>query len=79
MAEEADAVRLTLKALFVDPNDRAAARLVLDEERSTQRYARLWGLESLPADDQRREVKRRKDRIKKVLERHGKRRYGKEL
>jgi hypothetical protein len=79
IAEEADAVRRALKALFVDPNDRKAARLVLDEERSTEMYARLWGLESLSADDQRREVKRRKDRIKKVLERAGRRIYGKEL
>jgi DNA-directed RNA polymerase specialized sigma24 family protein len=79
LSEEADAVRRSLEALFADPSDRAAADLVLDEERSTAKYVQVWALESLPVNEQTREVKRRKDRIKKVLERQGKRLHGKKL
>jgi hypothetical protein len=79
LSEEADAVRRTLNTLFADPKDCVAAALVLDGERSTESYVGIWGLESLPAEEQKREVKRRKDRIKKVLERHGKGIRGKRL
>jgi DNA-directed RNA polymerase specialized sigma24 family protein len=79
LSEQAAALRRTLEALFADPSDRAAAELVLDEERSTANYVEIWGLEGLPLGEQRREVKRRKDRIKKVLERQGKRLHGKKF
>jgi RNA polymerase sigma-70 factor (ECF subfamily) len=58
-------------SLFVDTRDRAVARLILENERSTAAFAALLGLDSLPLDEQRREVKRHKDRIKKRWERKG--------
>ncbi len=61
-----------LARLFDDPRDRKALALMADGERSTESFARIWGVSSLSAEEQRREVKRRKDRIKKVLQRHGK-------
>lgn len=57
-------------ALFTDLRDREAAMLIRTRERSTQAFVELWKLQGLARDEQRREVKRRKDRIKKVLERH---------
>ncbi len=64
-------LRRGVDALFDDPRDRQIAELVLDGERSTEQFARLLGLQSLRADEQRREVKRHKDRIKKRLDRYG--------
>jgi hypothetical protein len=51
-------------SLFGDTRDRAMARLILDGERSTAAYAALLGLHERPVEEQRREVKRHKDRIK---------------
>jgi hypothetical protein len=58
--------------IFVDPIDRRAAELILEGERSAARFGELYGLQDLRASEQRREVKRRKDRIKKRIERHAK-------
>lgn len=52
--------------------DREAVRLILVGERSTEALARVLGLSSLPQDELRREVKRHRDRLMKVLERFGK-------
>ena len=60
-----------LAALFDDPADRTAAAMVLEGVRSTDRFAAVYGLSDLPPAERRRLVKRHKDRIKKVLERHG--------
>jgi hypothetical protein len=69
---DVDRIRPQLERLFPDQADRAALNLLLDRERSTQAFAEVWGLGNLPGDQQRSEVKRRKDRLKKALERLGK-------
>ena len=66
-----DEIRTGVNALFYDPRDRQLAELVLEGERSIKLFARILGVENLPIDEQRREVKRHKDRIKKRLERYG--------
>jgi RNA polymerase sigma-70 factor, ECF subfamily len=52
--------------------DREFLRLILQGERSTRRLAEVLGLPSLPKEDLQREVKRRRDRLMKWLERLGK-------
>ena len=59
--------------LFDDPKDRRMVELILDGERSTEAFAAVLGLESLPIEQQRSEVKRNKDRLKKRLRDYGKR------
>lgn len=54
-----------------DPVDRQVMVLVMNGVRATDRYARLLGLETLPVDEQAREVKKAKDRIAKRLRRLG--------
>lgn len=75
---EAQRIRRGIGTLFKDPEDREAVELLIEGERSTAAFAKLWGLEGLPAKDQAREVKRHKDRIKKTLQRHGERPNGKD-
>ena len=60
-----------LEGLFDDPADREAASLVLNGVRATERFAAVYGLTKLPIGEQRKRVKRHKDRLKKVLQRHG--------
>lgn len=55
----------------LSPRDRELAQLVVDELRSYAVWADKLGITHLPLDDQVREVKRNKDRIKKKLERMG--------
>lgn len=62
--------------LFKDPRDRLAVELMIDGERSTKAFADVWGLGGLPAKERASEVKRHKDRIKKMLHRHGERTHG---
>lgn len=52
-------------------HDRELAQLVADDVRSYAVWAEVLGITHLPLDDQVREVKRQKDRIKKKLERIG--------
>jgi len=66
----------TLAALFDDPLDRHLAALVVDGERSTEKFAAILSIMHLPASEQRKIVKRHKDRIKKVLHRRGRNHYG---
>ncbi len=54
-----------------DPIDRQVMVLVMNGVRATDRYARLLGLQTLPVDEQAREVKKAKDRIAKRLRRLG--------
>jgi RNA polymerase sigma-70 factor (ECF subfamily) len=61
----------TINRIFNDEEDRQAAALILEGERSTEEFAKIFCLGHLPNIEQRREVKRRKDRIKKRLERDG--------
>jgi hypothetical protein len=51
------------------PSEQSVLDLLLSGERSTAAYAAVLGLAERPADEQAREVKRVKDRIKKRLER----------
>ena len=59
-----------LDTLFDDPKDRAVVKLIMEGERATEVFAQVLELEALSEDQQRTEVKRNKDRIKKRLQRH---------
>lgn len=52
-----------------DARERAVVELMIDGERRTARFAAVIGLEHLPPEQQRREVKRWKDRLQKRLRR----------
>jgi RNA polymerase sigma-70 factor, ECF subfamily len=54
-----------------DPRDRQILALRLQGERRTEAFAEILGISHLPIESQRREVKRAKDRIDKILRRHG--------
>ncbi|MDQ3775290.1 MAG: hypothetical protein M3461_13535 [Pseudomonadota bacterium] len=73
---EAERMRRRIGELFKDPRDREAVELLIEGERSTEAFAKAWGLERLPAKEQASQVKRHKDRIKKMLARHGEGGYG---
>ncbi|MCI0410472.1 MAG: hypothetical protein L0191_18245 [Acidobacteria bacterium] len=73
---EAERMRRRIGELFKDPRDREAVELLSEGERSTEAFAKVWRLEHLPLKEQARQVKRYKDRIKKMLARHGEGRYG---
>ncbi len=51
--------------------DQCALELIHQKERRTSVYAALYGLLHLPANEQRRAVKRHKDRLKNVMKRAG--------
>jgi len=55
---------------FKTPLDISLVKLVLQKERETEVFAKALGIEYLPLEEQRAEVKKHKDRIKKVLERN---------
>lgn len=73
--EEASELRRMLRTVFHDGVDRRAAELILEGERSTEKFVELYGLENMTSAEQRREVKRQKDRIKKRIERRVKDRH----
>lgn len=73
---EAETMRGRIGELFKDPRDRQAVELLIEGERSTEAFAKVWGLERLLAKEQASQVKRHKDRIKKMLTRHGDGGYG---
>ncbi len=54
-----------------DPRDRQILALRLQGERRTEAFAEILGISHLPIEAQRREVKRNKDRIDKIVRRHG--------
>jgi RNA polymerase sigma-70 factor, ECF subfamily len=54
-----------------DPRYRQILALRLQGERRTEAFAEILGISHLPIEAQRREVKRTKDRIDKILRRHG--------
>jgi RNA polymerase sigma-70 factor, ECF subfamily len=60
-----------LISLLQDPTDRQILALRLQGERRTEAFAELLGISHLPIGVQRREVKRAKDRIDKILRRKG--------
>jgi RNA polymerase sigma-70 factor (ECF subfamily) len=58
-----------LSALFDTQVDMDIAKLVLSGERDTVAFAKVLGINELDITEQRKEVKRQKDRIKKRIER----------
>ena len=56
-------------AIVVEEGDSEILRLVLQDERDYETYAEALGIAHLPLEEKRAEVKRRKDRIEKRLER----------
>lgn len=60
-----------LRTVCDDDQDWHVLVLMLEEVRATDQFARVLGIEHLPATEQRDEVKRRKDRLKKRIERGG--------
>ena len=59
-----------MRRLFPNPLDQALLDLLEQGERSTERFAAALGLGGQSVQEQRAEVKRRKDRIKKKLRRY---------
>jgi RNA polymerase sigma-70 factor (ECF subfamily) len=53
------------------PKDREFLTLQLNGVRKTEAFAKLLGIENLPIEQQRKEVKRHKDRIRGILKRKG--------
>jgi RNA polymerase sigma-70 factor, ECF subfamily len=60
-----------LMSLLQEPRDRQILALRLQGERRTEAFADILNLSHLPIETQRREVKRAKDRIDKILRRKG--------
>lgn len=58
-----------VRDVLPDERDRRAVLLLMDGERSTESYAKVWHLEGLPPDVRSAEVKRNKDRVKARLRR----------
>jgi hypothetical protein len=71
--EEAEECRSFLHSVqaSLDPADQRVLELMVRGERATAVYATELGISGLPAQEQERQVKRAKDRIKKRLERGG--------
>jgi hypothetical protein len=59
-----------LETLLPHATDRRMASLMLEGVHSTKEYAALLGITDMPKEEQEAEVKRHKDRIKKMLQRH---------
>lgn len=59
-----------LKEFLPDPVDRQMVELIMDGVRETSAYADTLGVSHLDADEQVSIVKRHKDRLKKMLQRH---------
>jgi RNA polymerase sigma-70 factor (ECF subfamily) len=69
---ERDQLRQALPQIFKDPKDLMMVELIISGERTTEAFVEVLKLQHLPLEQQRREVKRHKDRLKKRLERYGK-------
>lgn len=57
--------------IIKDPNDRRLVDLIAEGERTTASYVEILGLNTLGSKEQRQIVKRHKDRLNKLLQRHG--------
>ncbi|MXV14341.1 hypothetical protein [Hufsiella ginkgonis] len=68
--ETAHLLEVILAEHFDESADRDIAKMILAGERETKPYAQVLKLSDEPTDIQKAEVKRAKDRIKKVLERN---------
>lgn len=69
VADAPDDERIRAMRTHFNDRDWAVAELQLEGERSTARYAAVLGLADRPEEEQKREVKRAKDRVKKRLQR----------
>ncbi len=72
---EDEKLQQELSRLFKDPKDLDMAALIVSGERATEAFAAVLEIQHWSVEQQRREVKRHKDRLKKRLERDGKRIY----
>jgi RNA polymerase sigma-70 factor, ECF subfamily len=59
-----------LDTLFPDAFDRKLVELMLDAERDTREFAAVLGIQGRPTEEQAKIVKRHKDRLKKMMQRH---------
>jgi RNA polymerase sigma-70 factor, ECF subfamily len=77
MMLEADGeARVTVLLEQFTGREREVVEMIVEGERSTERYAALLGIQDRPLDEQRREVKRVKDKLKGRLKRLGRKEYG---
>lgn len=63
-------VWLRLAEIIPEEKDREIVYLMISGARETQLFAQVLGIDDLPADEQARQVKKHKDRLKKVIQRH---------
>ncbi|MFL5788099.1 MAG: hypothetical protein ACJ748_08600 [Flavisolibacter sp.] len=56
---------------FKTERDRAIAKYILSGERKTEVFSKLLNMETLDLVEQKKQVKKHKDRIKAILDRHG--------
>ena len=68
---QGDELREEIRKLFPEERDWELAELIIDQERRTEPFAEILGIQHLSVDEQRAEVKRHKDRIKQKLRRFG--------
>jgi RNA polymerase sigma-70 factor (ECF subfamily) len=61
-----------LNQVIKDQVDKELLDLIIDGERKTECYSKILGISHLPIDEQRKQVKRAKDRLTKRLRRLGK-------
>jgi RNA polymerase sigma-70 factor (ECF subfamily) len=67
--EAAEYLEKKLYEVFQAETDIEMAHLMLSGERKSEEYARILRIDGLPVEEQRREVKKHKDRIEKVMQR----------
>ena len=72
-------IKTKLQTWFTDTADFQLAWNIVCEERSTENYVTILSITHLPIEEQRKMVKRHKDRIKKQLERRGWQKFLKSL
>ena len=68
---ERDELLRRVAETFPDESDRKLLNLMMDGERKTVEYSNILGIQTLALDEQRKIVKRHKDRITKRLQRLG--------
>jgi hypothetical protein len=67
---ELDKARKIINKLFHDLKDRKMMLLILQGERSTKEFSKILGITNKSIQEQRKIVKRNKDRLKKIMQRH---------
>jgi RNA polymerase sigma-70 factor (ECF subfamily) len=66
-----DDINLKVQQIIPDDIDKKVVELILENERKTESYAKILGISDLDIKEQRRQVKRVKDRLLKRLQRLG--------